>query len=74
MTPAPAGQDCTIIGRVLIYNPSDGTETFLYYLAIPGTTGNLTADVTTDNGWRRALFRVPPSARLNGVQIEFMIL
>jgi len=59
-------------GVVGIYNPSTLTTTFFDFLAIPGTTGDLTADVTTDNGWRRALFRVPLSLRLNGVMIEFV--
>lgn len=59
-------------GLVGIYNPSTLITTFFDFLAIPGTTGDLTADVTTDNGWRRALFRVPPSLRLNNVMIEFV--
>ena len=61
-------------GLVGIYNPSDEENPypFLDFLAIPGTSGDLTADATTDNGWRRALFRVPPSARLNGVKVEFI--
>jgi hypothetical protein len=59
-------------GLVGIYNPSIGITTFFDFLAIPGTTGNLTADVTTDNGWRRALFRVPLNLRLNNVMIEFV--
>ena len=59
-------------GVVGIYNPSTLTTTVFDFLAIPGTTGDLTADVTTDNGWRRALFRVPPSLRLPGVQVEFI--
>jgi hypothetical protein len=60
-------------GRVGIYDPSTGFTTFFDYLAIPAPTGDLNADVTTDNGWRRALFRVPTSLRLNpnNVMIEF---
>ncbi|MGD9182249.1 MAG: hypothetical protein PVG15_12300, partial [Desulfobacterales bacterium] len=48
-------------GRVGIYDPSTEITTLFDYLAIPGTSGDLTADGTTDNGWRRALFRVPTS-------------
>jgi len=59
-------------GLVGIYNPSTFTTTLFDFLAIPGTNGDLTADVTTDNGWRRALFRIPPSLRLNNVMIEFV--
>ena len=59
-------------GLIGIYNPSTGITTLFDFLAIPGTTGDLTADVTTDNGWRRALFRVPHSLRLNNVMIEFI--
>ena len=35
-------------------------------------TGNLTADPTSDNGWRRALLRVPPTLRLDGIHIRFV--
>ncbi|MGD8883071.1 MAG: S8 family serine peptidase, partial [Desulfobacterales bacterium] len=61
-------------GLVGIYNPSTLYTTIIDILAISGTTGDLTADMTTDNGWRRALFRVPPSLRLNGVQVEFIFV
>lgn len=46
------------------------------YLTLPwpylyvGYVGDLTADPTTDDGWRRGLFRVPPVARHNGVTVE----
>jgi hypothetical protein len=46
------------------------------YLTVPfpvlyvGYTGDLTADPTTTDGWRRGLFRVPPVARRNGVTVE----
>lgn len=35
-----------------------------------GYTGDLTADPTTDSGWRRALYRVPPSMRADNVRAE----
>ena len=61
-------------GRVGIFNPSTSIVTFLPpLLAIP-PTGDLTADPTTDNGWRRALFRVPQSLRLNGVKVGFYFI
>jgi hypothetical protein len=59
-------------GQVGIYDTLTGVTTFFDYLAIPAPTGDLTADATTDNGWRRALFRVPTSLRLNNVMIEFI--
>lgn len=34
-------------------------------------TGDLTADPTTDNGWRRALFRIPPNLRRDNVRVRF---
>jgi subtilisin family serine protease len=46
------------------------------YLVLPfaalyvGYTGDLTADPTTDRGWRRGLFRVPPIARRSAVTVE----
>ena len=57
-------------GRVGIFDPSTGTHYFFRELAIP-PTGDLTIDPTTDNGWRRALYRVPQSLRLNGVRVGF---
>lgn len=57
-------------GKVGIYNPSTSGTSWLGYLAV-AYTGDLTADPTTDNGWRRALFRVPPSLHLNGIQVRF---
>jgi subtilisin family serine protease len=62
------------VGLVGIYDPSTYYTTIFDFLAIPGTKGDLTADVTTDNGWRRALFRVPPRLRMNNVMIEFVFL
>src|SRR5262249_47603829 len=34
-------------------------------------TGDLTADPTTDQGWRLALFRVPPALRRDGTRLRF---
>lgn len=59
-------------GLIGIYDPSTFITSLFDFLAIPGTSGDLTADVTTDSGWRRALFRVPPNLRMSGVQVEFI--
>ncbi len=63
-------------GRVGIHDTTTGNIEFFYpdnhpVLAVP-YTGDLTTDLTTDNGWRRALFRVPPDLRLNGVRVRFV--
>jgi hypothetical protein len=57
-------------GSVIVFDTDSGMG-ILYRLAI-AYTGDLTADPTTDKGWRRALFRVPPSLRLNGVKVRFL--
>lgn len=55
-----------------VFVRSGTTLTRLGILAV-SYTGDLTLDQTTEGGWRRALFRVPPSARLanSNVQIQF---
>ena len=53
-----------------VFNPSSGTTSWLNALAVCHT-GNMTADITTDSGWRRALIRINPSLRLNGVKARF---
>lgn len=56
-------------GRAWLYDPatqqSTGSAIALAY------TGDLTADPTTANGWRRQLIRVPPAFRKSGVQVVF---
>ncbi len=59
------------MGAVGIFDPSSNATTFLRPLAIC-PTGDLTSDPTTDSGWRRALIRVPPNLRLNGVNVRFV--
>jgi len=56
---------------VEVYDPSSKESEKLRNLAIC-STGDLTADPTSDNGWRRALLRVPPSLRLDGINIRFV--
>ena len=70
----PSGS-CTVpdLGLLGIQDPSLGTTTYLGALAVC-YTGDLTADPTTDNGWRRALFRVPPALRLNGVNVRVVFV
>jgi len=65
-------------GQVGIYEPASGNTSFLcldLYPCVPCLavryTGDLTADPTTDNGWRRALLRVLPALRRNGVRVRF---
>lgn len=66
---------CTVndYGYVGIYNPSTESVTRLRYLAVC-QFGDLTADATTDDGWRRVLLRVPPQLRLNGIKVRFVFL
>jgi hypothetical protein len=66
---------CTVYdyGRVAIYDPSSGEINWLSFLATCHF-GDLTADPTADNGWRRALIRVPPDLRLNGVSVRFVFI
>ena len=58
-------------GAVIVRTPNPDDTTILSLLSV-GYTGDLTADPTTDNGWRRALFRVPPKSRVDGVNVEFV--
>ena len=63
------------LGLVEIGNPQiDYTPVHPFYAFWVGYTGDLTADPTTDQGWRRALFRVPPSARLDSVNVRFVFI
>jgi len=54
-------------GELVVYDPltyeSEGQKLVVAF------TGDLTADPTTVDGWRRALFRVPPRLRRNGVYV-----
>jgi len=54
-------------GDVFVY---DGTSVAGQPLAVM-YTGDLTADPTTVNGWRRVLYRVPPAFRKANVQVGF---
>lgn len=47
---------------------SDGQQIMGLYLDLP-FTGDLTTDPTTAGGWRRVLYRVPPSFRKAGIQV-----
>ena len=57
-------------GRVGIADSTTGQVQFLSYMAV-SYTGDLTADPTTQNGWRRVLVRVPPALRKNNVTVAF---
>ncbi len=65
----PARCSVPDLGLVGIYNPSSDTTTYLSALAVC-YTGDLTADPTTDNGWRRALVRIPPALHQDGVNVR----
>jgi len=54
-------------GRVFVY---DGTSVAGEPLAVM-YTGDLTADPTSLNGWRRVLYRVPPAFRKANVRVGF---
>jgi subtilisin family serine protease len=58
-------------GWVEVYDPSSKESEKLRDLALC-STGDLTADATSDNGWRRALLRVPPGLRLDGINFRFV--
>ena len=61
------------LGVVVVRTPNPDDTSILSFLYV-GYTGDLTADPTTDNGWRRALFRVPPKSRVDGVHVEFALI
>lgn len=61
------------LGAVGISDPTASTTSWVGFLAVC-YTGDLTADPTTDNGWRRALYRVPPNLRLDGVNVRFVFV
>ena len=67
------GFNCNVpdLGAVGTFDPATNATNFFGFLAVC-YTGDLTADPTTDNGWRRALFRVPPNLRDDGVNIRFV--
>ncbi|MBP7148104.1 MAG: S8 family serine peptidase [Acidobacteria bacterium] len=54
-------------GQLALYDPNTGE--LAGELLATVYTGDLTADPTTRNGWRRVLFRVPPAMRRDGVQV-----
>jgi subtilisin family serine protease len=67
----------TDFGLVAIYHPGTGATSLLdssqaFGLMVGLYTGDLTADPTTERGWRRALFRLPPALRMNGVKVRFV--
>ncbi len=70
---ATAPASCTVPDRgvVGIYNPVSDTTAYMSALAVC-YTGDLTSDPTTDRGWRRALVRVPPALRQDGVRVRFV--
>jgi len=51
---------------------STGTVTTGYELLL-GLGMDHTTDPTSDNGWRRALLRVPPAGRKNGSHVGFLL-
>lgn len=59
------------LGAMFLYNASTNQQVELNDMIV-AYTGNLTADPTTQGGWRRALVRVPPAWRINGVSVRFL--
>jgi len=59
------------LGVVIVRTPNPEDTIIPSFLWV-GYTGDLTADPTTDSGWRRALLRVPPKCRVDGVNVEFV--
>ncbi len=67
---------CTVkdCGQVGIFDTGTGvTDWFKETMAVC-YTGDLTADPTTDGGWRRMLVRVPPALRKNDVRVRLAFL
>lgn len=54
---------------ITIEDPATGPIGLINYI-YSEYTGDMTADPTTDNGWRRALFRVPPLLRQDGINVR----
>jgi len=63
----PSGIGVIDYGRVQL---AGATSSSLGILAV-AYTGDLTADPTSDSGWRRALFRIKPADRMDGVKLRF---
>lgn len=62
---------CTVpdLGLVGILDINTGVTDWIDVMAVC-YTGDLTADPTTDSGWRRLLARVPPALRKSGAQVR----
>lgn len=57
------------LGGVVVRTPDTAQLSLAGLLYVP-----LAGDPTTVNGWRRALFRVPPKSRVNGVKVEIVFV
>ncbi len=57
-------------GYVILWDADDTTSFEVTYLLNNGLEGDMTADATTQNGWRRCLLRVPPALRKADVGVE----
>lgn len=72
-TPYPF--DVSDFGNLSIIDTTDNSRHDLCYeeeaCFTTAYTGDLTADPTTDHGWRRALFRIPPNLRRDNVRVRF---
>ena len=70
--PNPGQSPYYDLGLVFIKDYTTGKSEVLNLLFVyPPYTGDMTADPTTQNGWRRALFRIPPAFRKNNVAVFF---
>lgn len=74
----PYPVDIGDLGNIAIIDTSDNTSHYLcdwtWACFTTSYTGDLTADPTTDSGWRRALFRIPPNLRRDNVRVRFNFL
>jgi opacity protein-like surface antigen len=70
------GANLCAFGRVGIHDPVSDSTTFFCPDSLPclnaRVAGDLTRDPTTDGGWRRALLRIPPGLREDGVNVRFV--
>lgn len=71
--PVPLAQDWKEYVEAGIWDNNTSTFKRAQYLGT-GYTGDCTADPTTANGWRKALYRVEPSLRKNNVNAMFLFL
>ena len=64
----PQARDIPVIGI------TDGKKSCEKYLTVIHSQGDCTSDPTTKKGWRKCLFRIPPTFHSTGVKICFLYI